>query len=172
MHIPGLFSSWLVWSCKDNAASQMKIMAGSSWWWWKADDLLNSRLLVSTELWCSERQVLTQVYHCRSSDKALPHPHKPPDTALELTVHQTLLCPLVRGAEVKLDLPGIGNLWFFPCLIPEKVIVITLKLCPPASWTHSRTNPQLYFCLTLLWKTGLECLCLSAQYEFSALQYI
>lgn len=40
-------------------------------------------------------------YHCGSSDKALPHPHTPADTALELTVHQTLLCPLVKGAEVK-----------------------------------------------------------------------
>lgn len=74
---------------------------GSSWWWWKADDLLNSRLLVCTELWCSETPVLTQAYHCGSSDKALPHPHTPPDTALELTVPQTLLCPLLKGAEVK-----------------------------------------------------------------------
>lgn len=99
MHIPGLFSPWLVWSFKDNTASQMKIITGSSWWWWKADDLLSSRLLISTELWCSERQVVTQANHCGTSDNS--HPHAPPATALELTGHQTLFCTLLKGAEVK-----------------------------------------------------------------------
>lgn len=101
MHIPGLFSSWLVQPCKNNTTSEMKMIPGSSWWWWKADDPLNSRLLPFTELWCSERQVVTKAHHCGSSDKVLPHPHTPSDTALELTVHQTLLYPLLEGAEVK-----------------------------------------------------------------------
>lgn len=161
----------------------MKIIPGSSWWWWKADDLLDSRLLVSTVLWCSERQVVIQAYHCGSSDKALPPPHTPPDTALELTVHQTLLCPLLKGAEVKPSAWPARN-WHLmdpslslssKHLLPQWVSVITVKHWPPtsrASCTHRRTSPQLYLYLTLLWKTGLECLCLSAQYEFSAIQYI
>lgn len=44
---------------------------------------------------------MTKAYHCGSSDEAFPHSQMPPDTALELTVHQTILCPLLKGAEVK-----------------------------------------------------------------------
>lgn len=128
MYIPGLFSSWLVWSCKDNTASQIKIITGSSWWWWKADDILN------TELWCSERPRLITV-GVLISDKALPHPHTPPDTALELTAHQTLLCPLLKGAEVKLSAWPARN-WH----------LMVLSLSPPrvSDCDHCETLPSSF----------------------------
>lgn len=117
-------------------------------------------------------------YHCVSSSFSHSSRHS-------LEAHSKYIRPSLPfiercwGKAFCLTCQELASNGIFPMSIkqasPSTVSVITVKHWPPtsrASCTHRRTSPQLYFYLTLLWKTGLECLCLSAQYEFSVIQYI
>lgn len=64
--------------------------------YWKGDDLPDSMLLVSTELWCTESQVVTGIVTVGVLERPFFLPVRPQTQPLELTVNQTLLCPLLE----------------------------------------------------------------------------